>query len=44
MLSCGIEMKKFVLFPATDLTSGELRGELSECESKEKLVGNNHRF
>lgn len=31
-------MKKFVLFPATDLTAGELfRAELSECKSKEKL-------
>lgn len=44
-MSCGIEMKKFVLFPAADLTAGELRrAELSECERKEKLVENNHRF
>lgn len=32
--NCGIKRKKFVLFPATDLTASELfRTELSECEN-----------
>lgn len=33
--TCGIKRKKFVLFPATDLTAGVLfRAELSKCEPR----------
>ena len=46
--TCGIERKQLVLFPATDLTAGELFGaELSEFESRIEagaVWGGNHRF
>lgn len=50
--TCGMERKRFVLFPATDVTAGELfRAESPECESRGRagLVGgsgegDSHRF